>query len=203
MNIKAVVFDLFETLVTVQNIIGPYRRVFELAQKSGHEFAEIRRVLLTTDLPRPADIATSFGLESFENERFLLDIEAELQSVRLFSEVPDVLKWLKEEGYRIGLISNLASPYKKAFYDVGLDDFIDKPVFSCDVGSIKPEPQICEVARARLDAQFNEMLMVGDNLIPDVEGPRAVGMHALQVQRAQPTAGSIRSLDELCHILHP
>ncbi len=201
MNIKAVIFDLFETLITVENPISPYRRVFELAQRSGYEFAEIRRILLTTDLPRPADIASAFGLEGFENERFLLDIEAELQSVRLFPEAPDVLKRLKSEGYVIGLISNLASPYKEAFYRTGLDGFIDSPVFSCDVGFIKPDPQIYEAARTRLYVQFNEMLMVGDNLIPDVDGPRAVGMHALQVQRAKPTDGSIRSLDELRRIL--
>ena len=199
MKIKGVIFDLFGTLIRVERVTNPYKRVLELAEKAGYGIDEIRQTVLTKDLPDASSLVNAFGFTDFEREQFLSDLEAELQSVSLFREVPALLDWLHEEGYRIGLISNLASPYKKAFYRFALDAYIEDPVFSCDVGYIKPDPAIYEIARTRMGVQFDEMLMVGDKPIADVEGPRAAGMHALHLQRLDGarSAERIRSLDEL------
>lgn len=46
----------------------------------------------------------------------------------------------------------------------------------------KPNPLFFEMASTLLDAQPNEILMVGDDLINDIEGAQRVGIHAVLTQ---------------------
>jgi FMN phosphatase YigB (HAD superfamily) len=204
MGIKVVVCDLFGTLINMGTVLSPYRRVFESARESGHAFADVRRSILTRDLPEPTDLVTYFGLRGFDAEEFVANIQAELRSVALYPEVPGVLEWVRVKGLKITLISNLASPYKYAFYSLGLDKFIESPVFSCDVACMKPECQIYEIAAIRLGVRLDEMLMVGDSRPSDVDGPRAAGMHSLHLQRdnEKESGEYLRSLSELKNLTY-
>jgi ribonucleotide monophosphatase NagD (HAD superfamily) len=46
----------------------------------------------------------------------------------------------------------------------------------------KPNPAFFEMGSALLDASPNELLMVGDDLINDIEGAQNAGYHAVLVQ---------------------
>jgi ribonucleotide monophosphatase NagD (HAD superfamily) len=46
----------------------------------------------------------------------------------------------------------------------------------------KPHATFFELGSAQLDASPDEMLMVGDDLINDIEGAQTVGYHAVLVQ---------------------
>jgi putative hydrolase of the HAD superfamily len=52
-----------------------------------------------------------------------------------------------------------------------------------DVGWRKPARQIFDYAAARLHRQPNECVFVGDDLLWDIAGSSAVGMHPILIDR--------------------
>lgn len=111
------------------------------------------------------------------------DLTAELASISLFDDVIPAIRSLKKRGLRIGLCSNLAGPYAKPVQAL-LPQF-DAYAWSFAVGAVKPEPRMYSYLCNALDASPEEILMVGDTLSADYEGPRSYGMQACHLSRKQ------------------
>ena len=118
--------------------------------------------------------------------------EDDVASIEMFSDSLKTLQKVKATGVRIGLLSNLASPYRSCVKNLGLNQYLDSTVYSCDVGFAKPAQEIYEIALQRLDVLPENCLMVGDSLRCDVEGPKAVGMRGLQIDRNATRSGGER-----------
>lgn len=90
---------------------------------------------------------------------------------------------LREQGYRIGVVSNYAhgGVLRRALDRVGLLEMVDALVVSSDVGHLKPHPAIFEAALRALGAARESTVMVGDDVARDVIGARRVGMRAVWV----------------------
>ena len=91
-----------------------------------------------------------------------------------------VLPPLRAAGYQLGIISNHAKPWVRRL--MAYDNFgahFDCAVFSCDddVKSAKPDPAIYQKALAKAGVSASESLFF-DDLQKNVDGARAVGMHA-------------------------
>lgn len=54
---------------------------------------------------------------------------------------------------------------------------------SYEVGAFKPQPEIYHAALEFVDLPPERVLFVGDTLRADVDGPRAVGMKAVHIDR--------------------
>jgi putative hydrolase of the HAD superfamily len=54
-------------------------------------------------------------------------------------------------------------------------------VFSCEVGMVKPEPEIYEHALTRIGLSAEDCLFVGDGGSNELEGARAVGLKTVFV----------------------
>src|SRR5579864_3645230 len=90
-----------------------------------------------------------------------------------------VLGWanqLRAAGIRTGLLSNLPSPLAHALRATpGFLDHFDQVTFSCELGVIKPQPEIYKHAIENLQIAPAEGLFIDDR--PDnIAGARAVGM---------------------------
>lgn len=203
MTIKVIVFDLYGTLVFIKEKTNPYKMLLEAAPVEKRK--ELRNTVLSKNFfTTPKQEVESFGLNAFiDQAKFTRDLEVELKSTTLFPESIWSLERLKGLGYLTGLISNLATPYKKTFFSLGLDKLIDHCVFSCDVGYIKPDRRIYEIMSRKTGAAFSEMLMVGDSLDCDVVGPKAIGMRAILLDRSDSSQETkkIKSLDEILKII--
>ena len=68
---------------------------------------------------------------------------------------------LKEEGYKVGLLSNSEVPSMNYFLRQNPDLF-DATVFSCIEGTMKPERRIYEIALERLGVQPHEAVFIDD-----------------------------------------
>ena len=101
----------------------------------------------------------------------------------LFEDSLPTLIKLKGKGIKTGLISNLASPYKRPVKDLGLEKYFDVIVFSCDEGVAKPDASIYKFALEQLGSSSAEALMIGDSYRSDVEGALTVGMTGVQLVR--------------------
>ena len=95
----------------------------------------------------------------------------------------ELLAELASRGYKIGLISNTGrtpgSALRTALERLNLSHFFDAMVFSNEHGACKPRPSIFEELRASLGVEYGEMMFVGDNLYVDVHGAQRCGMFAV------------------------
>ncbi len=110
-------------------------------------------------------------------ERLEADLQAELASIEPLPGALDVLGRLRERGFRLAIVSNLAAPYAKPIKR-WLGPLIDVQVLSFEIGAAKPLAVIYEEACRRLGLRPSEVLMVGDSLRNDVAGPMAAGLQA-------------------------
>ncbi len=69
---------------------------------------------------------------------------------------------LKSMGYKTGIISNIDSASVKVVEGFGIHEPFDEVVYSCDVGFIKPERQIYDIALERLGVLPHDAIFIDD-----------------------------------------
>jgi len=86
--------------------------------------------------------------------------------------------------YQIGIVTNnrTAEQWEKLRF-LKLDTLVDALITSEDVGVLKPDPAIYQVALQRLRASPAQTVMVGDNWSADVLGALAVGIRPVWLNR--------------------
>ena len=139
----------------------------------------------------------NLGLETTkDNINLLIEIrDKEEKKTKLYAHTIQMLKKLRKNGYKIGLISNSSifaiSQIKKK---TQLLNFIDYPLFSFDVGVIKPDVRFFQKMLKLTDYQPNEAVMIGDRLNDDVLPPRKLGMHSILYKNYQDLKKNLNSL---------
>jgi putative hydrolase of the HAD superfamily len=108
---------------------------------------------------------------------------AQTRVLEVYDEVPDALARLRAVGTRLAVCSNWDWDLAEAIAEVGLTDAFDVVVSSAWAGARKPHPRIFEHTLEKVGAAAGEALFVGDTWGPDVEGPRAVGMRPIYLDR--------------------
>jgi len=103
------------------------------------------------------------------------------ENFSLYEDALPALEELRRHELRIGLISNGQRDLEEFAAHHALE--VDAIVGSKSHGRIKPHPSIFEAALAALDASPPEAAMVGDSYEDDIEGARALGIHAIFLDR--------------------
>ena len=83
---------------------------------------------------------------------------------------------LRASGKRLGLISNADVMEVAAWDKSPLARRFDVAVFSCEVGSAKPEPDIYTMALERLGVSAADVVYVGDGGSDELKSAREAGM---------------------------
>lgn len=97
-----------------------------------------------------------------------------------------LLDELKEKGIVMGTITNGPSAHqRKKVNALHLEQWMPQEnlIISGDIGIIKPNRGIFDVARERAGAEENEMWFVGDAYLNDIIGAKGAGWHALWINR--------------------
>ena len=110
-----------------------------------------------------------------EDLMFLIETDFYVRAMR--SEVPEVLRAIKEMGLKIGVISNVNSrgqvPVNLEKY--GINDYFHPIVLSSEYGYRKPDPAIFHHAARLANVPASQCLYVGDRVVRDVDGARRAG----------------------------
>ena len=218
MKYKAVIFDLFGTLV--------------------HKFPVDESIAILWDmagvLEVDADAFTQLWFDSFTERHSgcFPDLEADIEyvsqkmGIRPEEEqlrkaaqinldyvathiVPrqgavELLDWLRGNGYKTGLVSNWSDEVPTVWNDIPLSDYFDVSVFSCRVGIMKPDPRIYHMACDQLSVKPEECLFVGDGDSSELSGAAGVGMTTVLISDSEAEHHSgrqITSLDEIKELL--
>ena len=116
----------------------------------------------------------------------------------LYDDALEAIAVLRRHRLRVGLISNGQRDLEEFAEHHGLD--VDVCLGSKHHGFVKPHSSIFEAALAALDVAPSEAAMVGDSAEDDIDGARALGIHAVLLDRegVHPEwEGAIRSLRAL------
>jgi putative hydrolase of the HAD superfamily len=118
---------------------------------------------------------------------------------RPYDDVVPALVRLKENGMRLGVISNWDGRLVRILDGLGLGELLDTVISSADVGLRKPDPRIFELACERVGVTPADSVHVGDHHYADILGATAAGMTPVLIDRHQPVplGEGIGSLDAL------
>jgi len=211
MQVEAVLFDLFDTLLLLEKPEAYYppslRRLYDFLVKNGINvsFEDFNRVYFEV-----RDKFYSESRESLEEPHFNLRVSQTLQRlgynfdvsdsvivgatmafadqfmryVSLDTDALDVLQKLHGK-YKLGLVSNFAIPECgwKLLEKFGLKRFFDVVIISGEINRRKPSAEIFERALKTLGVKASRAVFVGDMLDLDVMGPKKVGMKTVLIKR--------------------
>jgi 2-haloalkanoic acid dehalogenase type II len=200
--IKAVVFDLVETLVTDaveakgRDLDEELSRILRLA---GHEvyyqeFKAVRHMVFFIDYPRGrGDTPQQFYAKMLERleipydpklVRKLVRKATELERVRLYEDVAPTVKALKSRGVKTAVLTTVPSWLFKQV----LEDNNVKIDFICtakEAKAVKPNPQIYRTVLETLGVKPHEALMIGDTPEIDIIPPKKLGMKTALLCRTE------------------
>lgn len=119
------------------------------------------------------------GARVFETLRVRIPVSRVLFPDTLFT-----LEKLRQRGYLLGVVTNRdygGQLFREDLQSMGLLEYFNyqQMAISADLGIRKPNPAIFKYALERLDVLPEETAMVGDNLLADVGGARALNMLAI------------------------
>jgi HAD superfamily hydrolase (TIGR01549 family) len=178
LKMQAIFFDAFGTLCEIREKRNPYKPIIK-AWPSG--IADAYQVLMTRN-SSPAALAREAGCTRDAIQKIEEGIAAEVASMRLYPEVPAVLRAIKKCDMQWAIVSNLAAPYAEPLLRL-LPFTPDACAWSFAVGCRKPEEGIYRHACEALDIKPSSVLMVGDSLENDYNVPKQLGMQARYLRR--------------------
>lgn len=106
----------------------------------------------------------------------------------MFEDAPLVLDYAKNQGYKIGLLSNTMFAGQAHMNDLrrfGLIDYFDVMLFSADVGKWKPTAEPFLHVAEELGVKPETAVYIGDDPGSDVVGGQRAGMRTIHVRSSQ------------------
>ncbi len=94
----------------------------------------------------------------------------------------EVLVHLKDSGYKTGLISDCGTDIPRVWDRTPFASLIDIPIFSCDVGMNKANPEIFRMSVEQLEVEPEQCLYVADGMRDELTNASKLGMRAIQVR---------------------
>jgi HAD superfamily hydrolase (TIGR01509 family) len=181
---RAVVFDVFGTLVSIGDKRRPFAELLQIGEAQGRPRTSTDPHTLMASPFNLAQAAAFLQIELTTDELSTLeaDLRAEMASITLYPEVISTIHALQSRGIKVGLCSNLGAAYAPPVLKL-LPMQLDAYAWSFQVGALKPEPQIYKHVCAELNCEPRQVLMIGDTPRADVDGPNAFGMRAVLLDR--------------------
>ena len=104
------------------------------------------------------------------------------QGIRPFAEAVATVRWMREQGCRLALLTNGGSRgQREKINRFDLAGLFDTILVEGEVGFGKPDPRIYTRALSELDVAADQAWMVGDNLEWDVAGPQREGITGIWI----------------------
>ena len=189
--IKAVIFDMFETLVTL--FVGRTYFSEDIAKDLGVPLQDFRREWHATEKDRTLGRLTmaegvsialkKLGIYSEENVKLICQKRLDALG-DTFANIPQesikLLQDLQQKGIKIGLITNTFSDERDLIRKSPLYPLFDVTMISYEQGLSKPDAAIYQRMLDALELSPEECLYVGDGGSRELYAARDIGMQALQ-----------------------
>jgi HAD superfamily hydrolase (TIGR01662 family) len=102
---------------------------------------------------------------------------------RVPDQLPEVLRTLREAGFKLGVLSNRTERFVPELDELGLSSYFEFSMAAGEVNLWKPDPGIFVHALERAGTTPEESVYVGDNYFADVVGARRAGLRPVLFDR--------------------
>lgn len=199
MPIKAVIFDVGGVLVRTEDR-GPR---MQLAERLGMTYAELSAVIFDSESSQQAQLGEITTAQHWKAVRKALDL-----SPVEFLDVPedfwggdaldrmlvDYLRGLRP-GYKTALLSNAWDDLRQIIEEHWhIEDAFDEIIISAEVGLVKPDARIYQLAISRLSVEPSQAVFL-DDFAENVIGAREAGLQAIHFKDRD------QALADLNHLL--
>ena len=197
MTIRAVFFDFGGVIVRTE-YQAPRQH---LAERLGMEYEDIVKIVFES----PSNVRASIG-EISDKEHWaevtkrLRRPASETEAIReeffagdvVDREIVNYLRSLRSSHY-VGLISNAWPDLRDYITSLKFEDAFHHMTISGEVGVMKPEARIYQIALEQAGVSPNEAVFV-DDFYENIEGCQAVGMHGIHFRDPQTAMTELRNL---------
>ena len=190
--IKLICFDLWNTLATrkknqLTSSVKELEDFFKIKEDHKTVVKAFENIIQTREWSNEYEAYSKFLLHfkikpTFSNVMKAIKIREDSEyNIVLYDFVIPLLKQIKDLNIKIGLISNSSVfVIKNVRKKTDLLDYIDYPLFSFDVKTIKPDLKIYKEMLKIAKIKPEEMIMIGDNPLDDVYPAISLGINAIE-----------------------
>lgn len=197
MTIKAVFFDLGGVIVRTEF----YTPRQQLADRLGMDFDDLNRLIFASDTSNRASVGE---ISSDEHWAFVLQRlkrpASEVTTIRAEFFAGDIvdrtlLAYIRSlrGKYKTGLISNAWGDLRDYIVREKFDDAFDKLIISAEVGVMKPDAKIFQVALEQLGVSPKEAVFVDDFPV-NIEGCEKVGIKGIHFKDPETALQQLKEL---------
>ena len=189
--IKAVIFDMFETLVSLYTCES--YKGSEIARDLGVEETKFRTIWNPSEDPRARgqqtvgevieDIMRNYSVydEKLLNEILRRRTAALVNTYKTYRpDIITMLDALKNHGMQIGLITNCYFEERDVMKKSEIFEYFDVACMSCELGITKPDQRIFDICLEKMGVAASECLYVGDGGSNELYAAKSYGMKACQ-----------------------
>jgi putative hydrolase of the HAD superfamily len=129
------------------------------------------------------------------------ELRAWRQAASLYPDVRSSLSELRARGIRLALVSNCSHLTRPLLEWWRLEEHLDTIVLSCEVGLVKPDGAVLNLALARLRGKPEAALLV-DDAVANLDTATALGLAACRMDRKGPSpSGSYPVVSDMAGLL--
>jgi len=190
-NINVIFFDLFFTLVTPKyNDLRNENDVLKITKEEWETYSEdnelyVKRATGKEKIPIKIieSIIEKMRMEVSDcDKNEILRLREERFKRCIFEidfSIIDVLLNLKKNGKKVCLISNADIIDVKHWENSPLYNLFDEAIFSYEVGYLKPQIEIYNIALNRMNAKPEECIYIGDGGSDELKGAKELGIKTI------------------------
>jgi epoxide hydrolase-like predicted phosphatase len=182
MTLRAIFFDLGGVILRTE-YQAPRER---LAERLNMTYEDINKIVFEAETARKASIGeVSVDKHWLAVTRKLRLPASEAETIRTEFFAGDVidrdlLNFIRSlrPRYKTGVISNAWGDLRDYIVRHKFDDAFDTLIISAEIGMMKPQPEIYELALKQVQVEANEAAFI-DDTPKNVEAANALGMHGI------------------------
>lgn len=224
---KAIIFDLFGTLISVAKTAGSEGRytadILGLDRKLWNRtcFSEHHDILNETDhtetVKRMAhSLNPSIPISRIQEAADIRQQRFDMALTQIEPGILAALESLRQNGLFLGLVSNASTGEVRAWTESPLAPLFNTVHFSWECGVKKPQPEIYWMALSEMAIEPDQALFVGDGSSDEHLGAHGCGIDSLLVtyfldrdnkedlhHRGRGSKGTIKHINELKSLILP
>jgi putative hydrolase of the HAD superfamily len=185
--IGAVVFDLWKTLVPLPNSVkqAAFNETARVLDEDPHTLAGPWRRTRRRRETEPLGTYMRWLRDELQADWSTVMIEDAMKARhrihgRMFRRptrgAVELLSNLRKRGLRTAIVSNASSDVRTMIDGSPLQGAVDYVVLSAEVGVMKPDPKVFQLAAAAIDVPSAHCFFVGDGNDDELDGAAAAGM---------------------------
>lgn len=196
MKYKAVIFDLFGTLIDnfsrpeYISVLEEMAIILEVPEDSFVSLWFDKFIERSTGVYRTTEEAikyTAISLNPDITEKQIgraaeIRLEYTRNTISPRPVAVEVLSGIRAAGHKLGLISDCTCEITAVWDSTALAPLFDVAIFSCTAGIKKPDPRIYRMATEQLGVEPEDCLYIGDGSSHELTGASEVGMHPVLIR---------------------